>query len=340
MTRRLLALFLLLSAPLAAQEVTATPSAALARARTRFDQLDYVAAIAAAREALASRLTLEERKRAWEIIAFGFAATDSAARATDAFAELLLLDADYQLDARRVSPKITPLFASALGRVLVVRDPGLDSATFVAGQGGVTLRYTVSREARVVVRLTGPEGSVVLDSARATGTVRLRWDGRLGDGAAAAAGPHRLLFEATAGRDRYERSVAVRITRAAVDTVPHLLRLPGYDTLPTTEIPPRSWKPLGIAVLATALAAGATIAVDNGSLAVGGRRELIAISGGAIAAGLWTSLRRPPPVPAVANIRYNDLLREQLARENQAIAEQNVARRRQVALTVVAESRR
>jgi hypothetical protein len=47
------------------------------------------------------------------------------------------------------------------------------------------------------------------------------------------------------------------------------------------------------------------------------------------------SIKKPDPVPVEANILYNQLLREELARRNADIAQQNAERRRQVMLTVV-----
>jgi hypothetical protein len=52
-------------------------------------------------------------------------------------------------------------------------------------------------------------------------------------------------------------------------------------------------------------------------------------------AGVALSLKKPDPVPVEANILYNQLLREELARRNADIAQQNTERRRQVMLTVV-----
>jgi hypothetical protein len=45
-------------------------------------------------------------------------------------------------------------------------------------------------------------------------------------------------------------------------------------------------------------------------------------------------LKKPAPVPARANILYNSLVREQLARRNAEIAAGNVLRRRQVKLAI------
>ncbi len=46
------------------------------------------------------------------------------------------------------------------------------------------------------------------------------------------------------------------------------------------------------------------------------------------------TLRKAAPRPAEGNILYNRLLREQLVRRNQEIAQQNVTRRKQVELSV------
>ena len=53
-----------------------------------------------------------------------------------------------------------------------------------------------------------------------------------------------------------------------------------------------------------------------------------------LAAGLVMTLRKPAARPAGGNILYNRLLREQLTQRNAEIAEENVKRRQQVALTV------
>jgi hypothetical protein len=46
-------------------------------------------------------------------------------------------------------------------------------------------------------------------------------------------------------------------------------------------------------------------------------------------------LKKPAPRPATANIQFNRLLKEQLARRNAEIAQQNAVLRRQVQITVV-----
>jgi len=53
-------------------------------------------------------------------------------------------------------------------------------------------------------------------------------------------------------------------------------------------------------------------------------------------AGFVVMLRKPAPQPARGNILYNRLLREQLTRRNAEIAQDNIRRRQQVALRVVA----
>jgi hypothetical protein len=126
----------------------------------------------------------------------------------------------------------------------------------------------------------------------------------------------------------------VRLVAGAVDSLPHLVSLPGYEVLPETEIPPRSWRPLGVALLATAAAAGAIVALESDGLGTPRRSQMMAVGVSTTVVGLLATVRRPAPVPAPANIRYNALVREQLARRNAEIATENARRRQQVQLTI------
>ncbi|HKI93695.1 MAG TPA: hypothetical protein VJ992_00235, partial [Gemmatimonadales bacterium] len=74
------------------------------------------------------------------------------------------------------------------------------------------------------------------------------------------------------------------------------------------------------------------------TLGGGKRSEVGAVSALALVTGLVLSIRKPDPQPVEANIRYNALLRQQLAEQNKRIAEQNAERRRQVQLTIVPAS--
>jgi len=266
-----------------------------------------------------AKLSRADQARAYELLGFAYAALDSARESTEAFKQLLFLNPDRELDPGRISPKITSLFALALGQVLVVRHLGIDSASFVAGSGALPIRFAVTRSARVRTRITGPGGEAVVDSTLGDGTLRLTWNGLLRDGRPAPSGDHRLVVEASSGRDSYATSITVRIHAGAADTLPHLTTLPGYEMLPETEVPPRSWRPL---------------ALENSSLGTPPRAGLAAIGVGTSLVGLLATLKRPAPVPALANIRYNALLREQLVRRNAEIAAENTRRRRQVKLTV------
>ena len=324
-----LALALLAAAPLRAQG-----SESLRRAESAYRELSYGQAIAQARRALDGRLSAGEQARAWEVLGFAYAALDSARQSTDAFKQLLFLSPDRELDPARISPKITSLFALALGQVLVVRHLAADSASFVAGSGALPIAFTLTRTARVRTRIAGAGGDAVVDSSLGEGPLRLRWNGLLRDGRPAPSGDYRVVVEAAAGRDTYAASLPVRLVAGAVDSLPHLTALPGYDVLPETEIPPRSWRPLGVALLATAAAAGAIVALESDELGTPGRSGMMAVGVSTTVVGLLATARRPAPVPAPANIRYNALVREQLARRNAEIAEENARRRRQVLLTV------
>jgi hypothetical protein len=313
----------------------APQNASLRQALRAYDNLDFTLAATLARRSLTERMSGPEQARAYELLGFTYSATDSQAKAVDAFKQAILLDPDRQLDANKVSPKITSLFYSALGQVLVVRQMQVDSARFVAGQGAVSFRFTVTSPARVRVRAINGPTSLLVDSSVTTGTMNVRWPALLPSGAPVPAGSWLIVVEATAGQNTFSASRAVRISYGAVDTLPYLLALPGYTELPEREVPPQSWRPMGLAFLFASGTTAGALALHNGGLGSTPGRELVGVSVATLAAGLVMTLRRPAPRPATGNILYNRLLREQLAQRNADIAKENVRRRQQVALAVV-----
>ena len=156
----------------------APQNATLRQAMQAYDALDFARAGTLARRALTERMTGADQARAYELLGFTYSATDSQAKAVDAFKQAILLDPDRQLDAARISPKITSLFYSALGQVLVVRELQVDSARFVAGHGAVPLRFTVTSSG-AGAGARDQRGNHAAD----------RFDGRDGDGEPALAGP-------------------------------------------------------------------------------------------------------------------------------------------------------
>jgi len=318
-----------------AQAAPAPQNATLRAAIQAYENLDFARAITLARRALGERMAGPDQARAYELLGFSYSATDSQVKAVDAFKQAILLDPDRQLDANRVSPKITSLFYSALGQVLVVRQLQVDSARFVGGQGAVPLRFTVTSPARVRVRAVSGSTSLLVDSAVLTGAVNLRWLARLPNGDPVPAGTWLVVVEATSAQNTFSASRSLRVTYSAVDTLPHVTSLPGYKELPETEVPPQSWRPLGLAFLFTGGAAAGAIALNNGGLGSAPGRELVGVSIVTLAAGFVMTLRKPAPRPAEGNILYNRLLREQLVQRNADIARENVKRRQQVQLTVV-----
>ena len=331
----LLMLALGIPAAVRAQAAPAPQNATLRAAIQASENLDFARAITLARRALSERMTGPDQARAYELLGFSYSATDSQVKAVDAFKQAILLDPDRQLDPNKVSPKITSLFYSALGQVLVVRQLQADSARFIGGQGAVPLRFTVTSPARVRVRAVSGSTSLLVDSAVLTGAVNVRWLARLPNGDPVPSGTWLIVVEATSGQNTFSASRSLRVTYSPVDTVPHLTSLPGYKELPETEVPPQSWRPLGLAFLFTGSAAAGALALNNSGLGSAPGRELIGVSVVTLAAGFVMTLRKPAPRPAEANILYNRLLREQLSQRNADIAKENVKRRQQVQLTVV-----
>ena len=337
MTRNLHAFALLAGLALsAAGRAQAVQNAALRQAQQAYDNLEYRQVLSLARAALRERLTGPERARAYELLGFTYGAMDSILKAVDAFKQVVLIDPERQLDPNRISPKAYSAFDVALRQVLLVRQLRIDSTSFVGGRGAVPIRFTVTQPARVVTRAIGAAaGSYVIDSGAWNGQVNLSWPARLVNGDPVPAGVYTVVVEARLGQNTASASQQIRVSHGSVDTLPSLTSLPGYQYLPETEVPPQSWRPLGLAFLYTGGALVGTLGLESSSLGSSSKRELAVVGGAALVTGFVMTLRKPAPRPAAANILYNRLLRDQIARRNQDIAKENLARRQQVQLTLV-----
>jgi hypothetical protein len=309
-------------------------NATLRRAIQAYDAVNFAQVLPLARAALRERLTTAERARAHELLAYTFAATSQPDSAIVQFREVLQLDPDRDIDPRRVSPRIAGYFNAALGQVMVVRQLRVDSAEFVTRQGAVPIRYHVTSSARVRVRAVSPQTSVLIDSGVTVGQVNLRWGAQLPAGEPVPAGVYRIVVEAAAGQNTFTASQDVRIEHGTVDTLPHLTMLPGYEFLSETEVPAKSWRPMGIALMGVGAALAGTLAL-NSDLGETSGREIGTISFATVITGFVMTLKKPAPQPARGNIMFNQLLREQLARRNQDIARDNAQRRQQVEIRVV-----
>lgn len=330
--KRLLLLLLGLAAPLQAQS-----NATLKRAVDAGAALEYPNALRFTRAAIGERLTVPDLRIAYQLLGTTYAAMDSGVQAQDAFRQLILLDPEFDFDATATSPKITAQFGLALAQVLVVRHLATDSVrtAFVAGRSQMSFRFVLTQRSRIVARLTGPGGSVTVDSSVSDpGTIRVLWNGLLAGGMAPASGRYRFTVQATSLGDQYAAEFPIQIDVAPVDTAPHLLSLAGYDTLPTMVMPPRSFKPLGVAALLTGVLGGGALALENSRMGSTRHREFAIGAGATLLVGLVSSFGHPVLEPSEANIRYNTLIRDQLARTNQQIAAANQMRRREVELTV------
>lgn len=327
-----LLLVMLLPAALTAQAIQ---NATLRRAQQAFDNLDYRQALSLGQASLRERLNGYDRARAYELLGFTYSGMDSILKAVDAFKQVVLLEPERELDPTRTSPKALSAFQVALTQILVIRQLHVDSVSFIGGQGAVPIRYTVTQPSRVVTRITGGTlGNMRIDSTVATGQVNIRWQARLPSGDPVPAGNYNVVVEASVGQNSFSTSQPIRVAHGAVDTVEHLTSLPGYTYLPETEVPPKSWRPMGLALVYSGIALAGTSALSNGNLGSASMREGGAIGGGIVLAGFIMTLKKPAPQPARGNILYNQLLREQIARRNTEIAQENTRRRQQVALTV------
>lgn len=332
MRPRLLTLTLL--AGLAWPPPAPAQNATLRRAQQAYDNLDYRQALVLGQASLRERLTGAERARAYELLGFCYSAMDSILKAVDAFKQVVLIDPERQLDPNKVSPKAYSAFDVALRQVLLVRQLRVDTARFVGSQGTVPIRFMVTQPARVVTRVIGSQASYLVDSGAWNGQVNLSWPARLRSGDPVPAGRYTVLVEARLGQNAFSAAQPIAVMHGNVDTLPHVTSLAGYEYLPETEVPPHSWRPMGLAFLYTGGALIGTLGLESSNLGAGSKRELAVVGGAALVTGFIMTLRKPAPRPAQANILYNRLLREQLARRNQEIAKENVQRRQQVQLTV------
>ena len=156
---------------------SAQASAQISKAQAAYEALDYLGAVQAARQALREAPSREDRVIAFELLGFAYGALDSTRQAVDAFEQLIFLAPDRQPDVERVSPRITSLYASALGQVLVVRRVAADSMSFIAGLGSLPISYEVSRGAQTSVRVIGRGTDMVIDSQTVTaGPGRSYWN--------------------------------------------------------------------------------------------------------------------------------------------------------------------
>ena len=325
---------LLLTAPV----IYAQQNATVRKAQAAYDDLDYGGAITTLRSALEEQLNSEDRITAYELLGFSYGALDSTQQAVEAFRQLIFLDPDREPDVERVSPRITSLYAFALGQVLVVRRLRVDSATFAAGQGSATVHFEVSRASKTRTRVVGDTVDLVVDSQTVAGgtPTRFAWRAIGPDSTPLPPGEYQLITTAVEGQQNEFSSppFAVRIAHGTRDTLAHLTSLPGYQEQPEMVSPPRDYRPLLLSFLYTGLGAGAFLVIENGQLGTGPRTALVSIGGAALATGLAISLRKPEPRPSQSNILYNQLLRELLSRQNADIARENALRRSQVMLTV------
>ncbi len=309
-------------------------NATLAQAQQAYDALDFSNAIALARRALDQTLDRSDQIIAHELLGFAYGALDSTRQAVEHFRQLIFIDPDREPDVNLVSPRITSLYASALGQVLVVRRLRVDSTSFVAGQDGLGIQFQLSRPARAIGRVIGSGYDAVIDTQLVAGTGRFQWSAVTDGGEPVPPGDYQVIITAVEAGNEFSVPTDVRVTHAPVDTVNMLTSLPGYSYLPESEIPPRDWKPLGISVLYAGLASGAAIALENNALGES-EREVLGVSVLAVVTGFIMSVKKPDPRPVPANIRYNELLRENLAQRNAEIARENAERRRQTRLTIV-----
>jgi hypothetical protein len=303
-------------------------------ARTAFDELDFPLAIVLAQEGLLQPLTNVDEIAALEVLGFSYASLDSIQQALRTFASLIVLDPDREPDQSLFPPRLVNLYSQALAQVLVVRHVSIDSAQVVAGQGTVPVRFEVSRPSWATVRIIGGGMNTLVDSQLVEpGPIRVDWSPVTQAGDPLRTGTYQFVITAIEGNNQFQAPATVAVTHGVVDTLRHVNNMAGFIKQPETEIPPRDWRPLGIASIFTGVMTGAAIALENSALG-GAKGEIVSVSVASLITGLVLSLKKPDPRPVPSNVLYNQLLDQMVDERNAKIAQENADRRRQVVLII------
>ncbi len=306
-------------------------------ARAAFDQFDFSLAIVLAQEALAQPLSNADEITALEVLGFSYGSLDSLSRAVAVLSDLIVLDPDREPDQSRFPPRLINLYSQALAQVLVVRHVSIDSAQVVAGQGTVPIRFEVSRPSWATVRVIGGGINTLVDSQLVEpGPIRVDWNPETPAGDPIRAGSYQFIITAIEGNNQFQAPATVAVSHGAVDTLRHVDNMAGFIKQPEMEIPPRDWRPLGIASIFTGVMTGAALALQNSALG-GAKREIVTVSIASLITGLVLSLKKPDPRPVPSNVLYNQLLDQMVDDRNAQIAQENANRRRQVVLIIQPE---
>jgi hypothetical protein len=304
------------------------------QAQQAYDEIDYEQSARLARQAIDGGASGRDVILAWQIAAYSYASLGMDAQADSAFKELIFLDPSAEPDPLQFAPRIISAYMNALAAVLVVRFPSIETTEFVSGQGSAEIGFELSRPARARVTIVGPGVDIQLDEFLVQRRGAVEWNALDGSGSPVPPGDYEVLIEAEELGNSSIAAVTFAVRQAPVDTVVHIDRIAGFNYLPEDEVPPRDWRPLGVAGLYAGLSTGAAFALSDAGLGDNWRMPIIAVSTTTLLTGFVMSLRRPDPVPVPGNIQYNALLREQIARRNAEIAQENQTRRRQVLVTI------
>jgi len=325
----LAALFVAGPATLGAQQ-----SATVRQAQQAYDDIDFERAAQLAIQAVNEGISGADAVIAWQIAAYSYASLGMSSQADSAFVELIYLDPSAEPDPLQFAPRIISAYTNALASVLVVRYPAIENAQFVSGQGSADITFELSRPARARVTIVGPSLDLQLDEFLIQRRGTVEWNALDASGNPVPAGDYEIVIEAEELGNSHLATIPISLRQAPVDTLAHVDRIVGFDFLPEDEVPPRDWRPLGVAGLYAGLSSGAAFAIADAGLGDNWRVPIIAVSTTALITGFVMSLRRPDPIPVPGNIQYNALLREQIATRNAALAQENQNRRRQVLVTI------
>lgn len=330
MTFRVVALALLLVAPLRAQEPGAR--AVMADAVRAYRDLDFDGAARTLRRALAPPLAsgLDDAERARALTYLGAAERYRGRRdsAMAVFGRLVVLAPRHRPDTLIFPPEITRLYDEVRRRtsVVEVRVPA-DTEFSIGGRLVAWLYPSAPHDVSVAISREDGRPLRMLYAGPIGDSLDVRWDGLDSSGALVTG---ERLWLTVASRPRLVR-VPLRVEANGPDTLPHPAPLGGGDLLPERADRGTALRSLGGGLLLAAGALTLPSVVAPGERASGTRFAVAGVLG---VSGLVGYLTRPAGRPLPENAAINSARRETRRRQAEAVARTNAGRMREARLHI------
>jgi len=211
-----------LTTPVAARAQTASPERAMAQGLRAYRELEMESAGWLLRQALTGKLDRRQRVTALSYLGASEFYRDRRDSALSAYADLVRLEPNYDLDRLVFGPDVQAVLDEARKRTPIA-EVRAERASFAADAAGLPVRIRANTPHVVVVTLEAVNGTV-LDTVyrnRVRDTATVYWNAQGRGGTRAPAGGFVLTVASLDGRGRASSRVAlpVQVTRSPDDPV-------------------------------------------------------------------------------------------------------------------------